>query len=176
MIFDRYATTIQTAMFVLFILYSFLFPAAQTQQNRQEIPIYTFEEFSPYLNKDSDTTYIINFWASWCKPCIKELPDFDQLEKHYEGKKVKVILVSLDFGEKLESQVLPLLQKRNIQSQVVVLDDPDANSWINKIDPGWSGSIPATLVYRKKERYFFERSFTASELHETLDPIINHTP
>jgi len=137
-----------------------------------EIPIYDFSELEPLLNKKNDTTYVVNFWATWCKPCIKELPFFEQLGKQYASKNVKVILVSLDFPDKLETQVIPFVKARDLKSEVVLLDDPDANNWIPKVDKDWSGAIPATLIYNDKGRNFYEKSFTFEELETELNTIL----
>ncbi len=128
-----------------------------------------FEELEQqYLQKKNDSIYIINFWATWCKPCIKELPAFEKLASNYSNKKVKLLLVSLDFPDKVESQVIPFITKNNIQSEVVLLDDADANSWIPKVSPQWSGAIPATIIYKKDNRKFYEQSFTFEELEAEL--------
>ncbi len=121
-----------------------------------------------YFQKKNDSIYIINFWATWCKPCVKELPAFEKLASNYSDKKVKILLVSLDFIDKLDSQVLPFLKKNNIQSEVVLLDDADANSWIPKVSQQWSGAIPATVIYKNDTRKFYEQSFTYEELETEL--------
>ncbi len=139
-----------------------------------KIPSINFEELQPLLQKSNDTTYVINFWATWCKPCIKELPAFEKLNKNYSDQKVKVLLVSLDFPKQLESQVIPFVEKRDIISEVVLLNDPDANSWIPKVDTSWTGAIPATLMYTKQHRKFYERSFTFSDLESELKSMLNN--
>ncbi len=137
--------------------------------NSEKVVSLNFEELEQqYLQKKNDSIYIINFWATWCKPCIKELPAFEKLASNYSDKKVKLLLVSLDFPDKLESQVIPFIERNNIQSEVVLLDDADANSWIPKVSPQWSGAIPATIIYKKTTRKFYEQSFTFEELEAEL--------
>ena len=137
------------------------------------IPTVDFEEFnSRYLQQKNDTTYIINFWATWCKPCVKELPAFEKINEQYRDQKVKVVLASLDFPDKIEKQVIPFLKKHNLQSEVILLDDPDANSWIPRVSEDWSGAIPATMIYNQQERKFFEGSFTYEELNNELTSIL----
>ncbi len=128
-----------------------------------------FEEFEQkYFQKKNDSIYIINFWATWCKPCVKELPAFEKMATDYSDKKIKILLVSLDFPDKIESQVIPFIKKNNIQSEVVLLDDANANSWIPKVSQEWSGAIPATVIYKKDNRKFYEQSFTFEELETEL--------
>jgi len=137
------------------------------------IPSLNFSEMEPYFNKKNDTTYVINFWATWCKPCIKELPYFEKITESYKDQKVKVILVSLDFPKKLKSTLEPFVKKRNIKSEVLLLNDDDANTWIPKVSEKWEGAIPATLIYKNENRNFFERSFTYEELETELNNILN---
>lgn len=137
------------------------------------IPTVDFEEFdSKYLQQKNDTTYVINFWATWCKPCVKELPAFEKINEQYAGQKVKVVLASLDFPDRIEKQVIPFLKKHDLQSEVVLLDDPDANSWIPRVSQEWSGAIPATIIYNQQERKFYEGSFTYEELNKELLSIL----
>jgi len=137
------------------------------------IPSYNYDALNEtFLSKMDDVTYVVNFWATWCKPCIKELPAFEQLNTAYQDKNVKVILVSLDFPEKWNSAVIPFLEGRGIRSQAVLLDDPDANRWINAVSEDWSGAIPATVMVKNGEKTFFERSFTFKELENELKIIL----
>ncbi|MCF8301921.1 MAG: TlpA family protein disulfide reductase [Bacteroidales bacterium] len=136
-----------------------------------EVPKMDFDRFETYLHKKNDTTYVINFWATWCKPCVKEMPVFETVYEKYRNQKVKIILVSLDLPNQLESKVIPFIKKRNLKPEVLLLDDPDANAWINKVDPRWSGAIPATVVYNHKQdfRKFHEGKITLKELETYLN-------
>nr|WP_294935540.1 TlpA disulfide reductase family protein [uncultured Flavobacterium sp.] len=138
-----------------------------------KVKSFDFKSIEPYLHKSNDTTYVINFWATWCLPCVKELPHFEQLNQSYSGKKVKVLLVSIDMPNKVETSLISFIKKKNIRSEILHLDDPDANAWIDKIDKNWSGAIPATLIYNTNNRAFYERSFTYTELENELLKIIN---
>lgn len=124
--------------------------------------------------KQSDTTYVINFWATWCAPCIAELPHFEKITADYAGKPVKVILISLDFTKQVEKSLLPFIKRKKLKSEVLHLSDPDANAWISEVDASWSGAIPATLIYNpsKNLRKFYERSFTFEELQSELNPFL----
>ncbi|MGB0788033.1 MAG: TlpA disulfide reductase family protein [Marinirhabdus sp.] len=142
---------------------------AQDISDSGSIPLLNFEAFErQFLKKQNDTTYVVNFWATWCKPCVKELPYFEQLNKNYKDRKVKVILASLDFPDQVQKQVIPFIKKRGLKSETVLLDDPGANSWIPKVDSTWSGAIPATVIYKKGVRAFYEKSFTYGELENEL--------
>jgi len=137
------------------------------------IESYTFENLEPFLHQEDDYTYVVNFWATWCVPCVKELPHFEKLRENYLSKNVHVLLVSIDFSKAVETSLVPFLKKEKLKSEVVLLDDPDANSWIPNVDEHWGGSIPATIIYNKSKRAFFEKAFTYEELESELLKIMN---
>ncbi|MFK8043919.1 MAG: TlpA disulfide reductase family protein [Crocinitomicaceae bacterium] len=130
-----------------------------------------FDDFkSQYLeNKTNDTIHVFNFWATWCKPCVQELPFFDSL-KFYNGKSpIKLVLVSLDFENQIKTVLEPFVEKNNITAEVVVLTDGKVNDWIDKVNPLWSGAIPATLVLKGNSSNFYEKSFHSfNELLTTI--------
>ncbi len=129
-----------------------------------------FEEFEPMLHKQNDTLYIINFWATWCKPCVTEMPYFEKIGLEYSREAVKVILVSLDFPDKLESAILPFLKEKGIKSQAIHLTDTKAYQWIDKVNPEWSGAIPATVIYKGSSfRKFVEGSMNYDDLKQIVD-------
>ena len=131
------------------------------------LEIHDFSGIEPYLNLEGDKTYVVNFWATWCAPCVKELPHFEALQENYK-EEIEVILVSLDFPHQYESKLKPFIQKYQLQSKIVVLDDPDMNSWIPKIDPQWDGAIPITVIYNASKRLFFNQTFSYKELETEL--------
>jgi thiol-disulfide isomerase/thioredoxin len=143
-------------------------------EDNTKVPIVDFTSIKPLLENDNDTTYIINFWATWCAPCVKEMPHFEKLGQEYSNQKVKIILVNLDFPTHYESRLIPFLEENKIQSQVIMLDDPDANRWINEVDPSWSGSIPATVIYKKNNRKFLEKELSYKELEDAVLSIMNN--
>jgi thiol-disulfide isomerase/thioredoxin len=132
------------------------------------VKAYNYEGLKHFLNQKNDTTYVVNFWATWCVPCVAELPHFEALNEKYKDNKVKVLLVSLDMDKKIESQLIPFIKKRQLKSEVVILRDPDADSWISQVDSSWTGAIPATLIYNKDQRKFYEKSFTYDGLEKEV--------
>ena len=117
---------------------------------------------------------LINFWATWCLPCVKELPYFIQLDSVYKKEAFKLVLVSLDFKKDYLRKLQPFVRERGLQGHVIVLEDNRSDYWINDIDRSWGGSIPATLVYKGKKRAFFERTFHhVNELSDIVEPFLN---
>jgi|TARA_B110000259_G_scaffold168534_1_gene197687 thiol-disulfide isomerase/thioredoxin len=137
------------------------------------LEIYDFSGIEPYLSLAGSKTYIVNFWATWCAPCVKELPHFESIQENYK-EDVEVILVSLDFPRQYESKLKPFIEKHQLKSKVIVLDDPDMNSWISKVDANWDGAIPVTLIYNTSKRSFYDRTFSYNELESELKTFLTN--
>jgi len=136
----------------------------------REIKVLNFDQFEPYLHQSDDTVYLVNFWATWCVPCRKEMPAIQAVEEKYSDQKFKVLLVSLDFPKQLDNVLIPYLKNNKIKSEVILLDDPDQNRWIDLVDKNWSGEIPFTIIYGKS----FRESHSGALTFEKLDSIINN--
>jgi len=137
-------------------------------QSLREIDSDALEALSSNIN---DTTYVVNFWATWCSPCVKEIGYFEELHRQYASTNTKVILVSLDFPNQIERRVIPFLQEKNITAEVLLVTDLDYNSWIDRIDPSWSGALPATLIYNRERRVFLEKELSRDELFNHVTQI-----
>lgn len=133
-----------------------------------QVKLLTLDDLDKRIAQGKDTTYVINFWATWCSPCVSELPNFEKLRIENIKKPVKVLLVSLDFKSKLQKAVIPFVVKNNIKAEVFLLNEPNQQQYIERIDKKWSGAIPATLFVNKKVRRFYEKEFTEKELNKTL--------
>jgi thiol-disulfide isomerase/thioredoxin len=126
---------------------------AFTQMNAQKPAVYKINDLLKRIHNNSDTTYVVNFWATWCKPCVAELPDFEKLHTDYKSKNLKVILVSMDFVDELDKRLKEFLQKNKFTCEVILLDEINGNDFINKISEQWSGAIPATLITRHNKSF-----------------------
>lgn len=152
-----------------FIITSFLL-LSHVSLLAQTVPIIDVNTLEQRLQAGADTTYVVNFWATWCGPCVKELPYFETLGKNKTNQAFKVLLVTLDFPENLTSKVLPFIRKRELRNEVLMLDEANPNAWIPRISDKWSGAIPATIFVNaeKQIRHFQEGSFKEGELEIKL--------
>ena len=157
---------------IVFLLALVLMTAC-TDNRRERVPPVDFSNLEPLLNQAGDTVYVINFWATWCKPCIEELPSFEKVYDEYNGRNFRMILVSLDFPTKYEENLLPFIKERGLKPEVIHLTEVNANDWIDRVDPSWSGAIPATLVYKGDDRDFYERKLNYEELKQIVESKLN---
>jgi len=147
---------------VIILSLSFGFVCAQTVK-----PL-TINQLEDRINKGGDTVYVVNFWATWCAPCIAELPYFEKLQSAYKNEPLKVLLVSLDMKSKLDKVVIPFVKRNNLQNEVFLLNEANEQEYIDRISKEWSGALPATLVYNMKKniRNFYEQEFSFAELEK----------
>jgi len=157
---------------VIHHLFVLLFVAFSVQA-QEKVTVYdAYDNFAKNVLIEDENIYVINFWATWCAPCIKELPYFEKLNA--ENKNVKVILVSLDSKKDLDKKLIPFIEKRKLKSKVLLLGDKDYNTWLSKVDADWSGAIPATLLLNGKKKQFAERDFeNFDELNQYLNSFID---
>ena len=136
------------------------------------IEVVDFEGMYSKIDLSVDKTYVINFWATWCAPCVKELPYFEEVNNEYKNKNTEVILVSLDFPSQIESKLKPYLKKNKIKSRVILLDDSKMSSWIPKVSEQWDGGIPATLIVNSSNYNFYPKPFDKEELIAEINKVI----
>ena len=156
----------------IFSLVSFLLFSCKNHQNNK-IEIVNFDELYKSIDLSSNNTYVINFWATWCRPCVKELPYFEYVNNKYSDKNVKVLLVSLDFPSQIESKIKPYIFTKKIRSKVLLLDDPDLKTWIPKVSNKWGGGIPATLIVNRSNYNFYPNPFNQESLVNEINRVLD---
>lgn len=137
------------------------------------IKVVDFTQLQELVKPSDDTLYVVNFWATWCKPCVEEMPYFVAAADKFSHQKVKVIFVSLN-SAKEKATVQKFVGDKNIQQEVLLLNAGNPNVWINQIDSSWSGAIPATVFYKNgKKELFYEGEFTQQQLDSIIQSKIN---
>ncbi|MBK7763633.1 MAG: TlpA family protein disulfide reductase [Bacteroidetes bacterium] len=150
-----------------------LFGMSHTMSATNKVHVEKFAWYKLLRNSKTDTTYVLNFWATWCMPCIEELPVFEDINKKFTNEKVKVILVSLDHIKKMDITLQPYIDKKGITTEVVLLNEPDFNSWIDLVDKKWEGSIPCTVIFNTSKKFYqlIERQVSEQELEEIIQSL-----
>ena len=149
-----------------------LFITISISGKAQQAKLIKLSQLQTLIEEKSDQIKVINFWATWCAPCVKELPLFESLNQ--DRKDAKVILVSMDIDlDPNPEKVYKFVVRKKILSQVVILDERDPNAWINKIDKSWSGALPSTLFINTAtgKRKFVEREMHAGDLEKFMEEV-----
>ena len=138
----------------------------------QPAKIIKLAELKSLMDGPSEKIQVINFWATWCAPCVKELPLFEKLAQERQDVKVTLVSMDLDLDPNPE-KVYRFIARKKLQSEVLILDEKDPNSYIDQIDKRWTGALPATIIINNKTG---QRKFVGRELHEgELEKLIAET-
>lgn len=140
----------------------------------QPIPKWKMNDVVRYFSKDNDTVYVVNFWATFCKPCVAEIPYFISLCNKYKSRKVKLLLVSLDLPDYYPAKIRVFARKKQFNTSIAWLNETDADVFCPLIDKNWSGAIPATLLVNGKTgfRKFIEDDIKAEDFEAMLKQAI----
>lgn len=159
--------------YLILFVFSLLILKPETSAG-QEVNKIRVPDLEKILSAGEDKLLVINFWATWCPPCVKELPHFQKVAKEYNTDKVSFLLVSIDFPSQIDSHLRPFLKKNNVALDVALMMDTDQNEWIDKVDPSWQGNIPVTLILNnaKKTRIFHPGDLNESELRNMINSLL----
>ena len=154
----------------LFIATLFLFSTNLFSQQLKKIKIRDLEK----TIAESKTPLIINFWATFCKPCVQEIPYFQQQVKEHKNDSIKLLLVSLDLESYYPAKIKSFVTKQKFTAPIVWLDESNADYFCPKVDTAWSGAIPATLFINNKTGYrkFFEEQLSNEKLKKEIAAVL----
>lgn len=135
----------------------------------QPIKRWKMDDLLQYAD-ESDSVLVINFWATFCGPCIAEIPYFHTVTKKFKDQHVKLLLVSLDFKEYYPKKIRDFAIKRKYTAEIVWLDEEKPDEFCPRIDSAWTGSMPATLFINKKTGYrkFVEAVMKPEDLEKEI--------
>jgi thiol-disulfide isomerase/thioredoxin len=154
-----------------FIIIVFLFFSAGI--NAQEVKAIKIAELAKTI-KESKTPLIINFWATFCVPCIQEIPYFQELAQQYKSKNVSLIFVSLDLKKAYPAEVNDMTKKLKLVFPVVWLDETNADYFCPKIDTSWTGGMPSSLFVNNATGYhkFYEEQLSKEKLEKEIQAML----
>lgn len=140
----------------------------------QPIPKLKMTDVVAMFNQPNDTVYVVNFWATFCKPCVGEIPHFISITQKYAAQKVKLLLVSLDLKEDYPQKIRAFAQRFHFNTNISWLNETNADIFCPMIDPKWSGAIPATIFVNNKKGYkkFYEDELNAVDFEKALKAAI----
>ncbi len=141
----------------------------------QQIKKIKIADLENYIEK-SDHPIIINFWATYCSPCVEEIPYFEKMVAANKDEKVELLLISLDIPSFYPTKISSFVKEKNYASSVWWLNETNADYFCAIIDKQWSGGIPSTLFVNNKTHYrkFFERQLTEPQVEENIKALLKN--
>ena len=152
-----------------------IFPFVMNAQLQTDVSLIKYEDLEKRIAQEKDKFVVVNFWATTCAPCVKELPHFIELNKKYsQNPNFKMLLVSLDMARD-KQKVINFIKNKNLNAEVLILDDNKRmNTWIPKFQKDWEGEIPVTLFYKNGEKVFFNNGeMSLEELESAISQNYN---
>lgn len=157
------------------VLLTMAITAFSFNANCQQIAKWKITDVEKYMSAKNGEILVINFWATFCKPCVAEIPSFIKISEQYKDQNVKLLLVSLDLPSYYPAKVASFAKKHEFNTNIVWLNESNADYFCPKIDKAWSGSIPATLILNPTTGYrkFFEEEISAENFEAELKKAID---
>ncbi len=141
-----------------------------TSYSQDVTMITTPEEMKAIIEANKGSVILVNFWATWCPPCVKEFPDILKLNKEYSEKGLKVVFVSLDDASETESKLKPFLKKQGVDFVTYQGIFPKPEDLTDVIDKSWGGEIPVTYFYDREGKK--AASFSGSKKYEEFEKAV----
>ena len=155
-----------------YLILGLLVALIATYGTSQSVKTVTYDDLEARWTSNGDTTYVVNYWATWCGPCVEELPEFIEVDNEMKDGPFKMILVSLDFPKVIEKRVIPFIEEKGITPEVVLLVD-NPNVWINRVSKEWDGNIPVTQFIKGDNYKLHVGQLDHKELLENIELINN---
>jgi thiol-disulfide isomerase/thioredoxin len=126
--------------------------------------------------RESKIPLIINFWATFCKPCVAEIPYFQQEVKKHQSDSIQLILVSLDLKDYFPAKIKSFATKMKFNAPIAWLNETNADYFCPKIDSSWSGAIPSSLFINNKTGYrkFYEEQLSEKKLQQEISALLKN--
>ncbi len=104
------------------------------------------EGYQEALSEHKGEIIVVDFWATWCPPCVESFPKLVEFDAEYRDKGVAVIGASVDFPG-TEAEVKEFIEKHNAEFQNLFVEAENMNSFISSVSSDWGGGVPAVFVY-----------------------------
>ena len=151
-----------------FLLISLIILSAVQVLRAQDIkPLGNTDDVKAIFESVKGKVVLINFWATWCKPCVKEFPDLVKLQKEYNDSGFELVFISLDVPEDLNSKLKPFLTKQGVDFTTYYSTFVKPEDLMEFVDKNWNGAIPSTYIYDKEGN--LSKSFLGGKSYEEFE-------
>ncbi len=151
----------------VFLLSLIILSAVQVLQAQEVKPLNSTDDIKGVFDGTKGKVTLLNFWATWCKPCVKEFPDLLKLQKEYNDLGFELVFISLDAPEELDSTLRPFLSKQGIDFTTYYSTFAKPEDLIDFVDKNWQGAIPSTYIYDKEGN--LSKSFLGVKSYEEFE-------
>lgn len=139
----------------------------------KEIPVVDETWLRNKIENRNGKILFINFWATWCVPCVEEFPDLVKIYKEHKGSEFEFLSVSVDISSEIETKVIPFLKEQSAEFPVVLVEEKRSEQVINLINPEWNGAVPVTVIYDEhgKRQEFIPEAKSFDAFHTSIERV-----
>jgi thiol-disulfide isomerase/thioredoxin len=147
-----------------------------TEEYSAQIPVVDDVWLKNKINNRNGKILFVNFWATWCEPCVEEFPDLVKIYNDNKDSNFEFLSVSVNLPSEIDDKVKPFLEKQNADFPVVVIEEKRSEQIINLVNPEWDGTVPATIIFDKngKRRGFFAEAKSYDFFNKSIEKVKNH--
>jgi thiol-disulfide isomerase/thioredoxin len=126
------------------------------------------------IGESKGRVVLVNFWATWCVPCVEEFPDLLKVRERYRHKGLDVLFVSADDPKHADREVIAFLKRLEVDFTTYIKQTKDDDSFINAVSPKWSGALPATFIFDRKGKLVHTRidAQTFEVISRLVEPLL----
>jgi thiol-disulfide isomerase/thioredoxin len=132
--------------------------------NAQSVKRMKIDELESFIASRAHPA-VINFWATWCAPCVEEMPWFNKMLAEKRHKNIELVFVSLDNPKTAPQKIDEFIQRKKLDATFIWLQETNADVFCPRIEQRWGGTIPATLFINHKSHY---RKFVEAQISPSL--------
>ena len=104
----------------------------------------------------TDKLRLVNVWATWCAPCLEELPEFVTINRMYRKRKFEMVTISADDVDKIDF-AKRVLEKTNVSCRNVLFNSGNRDELLETLDPEWEGGMPYTVLIAPGGKIVFRK-------------------
>ncbi len=149
-------------------------PETGVETKTPEVTLATAEEIAQRLEAEKGKVVVVNFWATWCPPCVKEMPELVAFYEAHAGEELTFLSYTVDHPSTIGEAVMPFIEDQGLPFPVYVVNEPNPDPLMALLGGEFNGAVPATFVYNpegEQVKAWFEET-TAEALWAAAEPLL----
>ena len=123
----------------------------------------TDEAVAKLAKNDTENLVLVNLWATWCGPCVAELPEFVEMNRMYRKRKFTLVTISMDEPDKKDA-ALKILKDAHMSATNYLLHTKDRDKFAEALDKEWPGPLPYTILIAPGGKVLYRKAGAADPL------------
>lgn len=150
-------------------------PVAPAATAAPGVSLATVDDIAAFLDDNAGKVLVINFWATWCAPCVHEMPELAAFYDAYKDRGVAFLSLSSDSLEDYESKLVPFVEERDLPFHVYAIANADPDELDAVLNVGMDFALPTTFVFDRDRKIAqkWMRNITRADLERVVEPLLS---